>query len=195
MANWSTTVAEITCNENENEQVKIDKINLIKKKIEELTEDRYINAYKLQKDDSIDSRAKYSGAEIIDIVSEDVSVTYILQGRWCSPSQMFIDFCEELELNLLYIDREGGCNFTHVVEMTDGIVEVNEEDDYISKLAIKYCKDEVFEETINWIMEQEVYEEEDGIRKFFEDEDNSNYKLAFEDCLEEFINYCEEQNN
>ena len=181
MANYSTTTITITKNSLQNEQIAIDNLEQFKEEFNTFVEESsyghvgWINASRLQKNDSANERAKYSTAQILNRDEDENKIELTLEGRWCSPSQLFIDLCKKYKLNLHYVDRENGCNFTHIVIMENGKVKLNRQNEYISALAIKHCKDEVFDEIIEIFEESEWFHNNGNIirqlKAFFADED------------------------
>ena len=181
MANYSITNITITKNSLQNEQIAIDNLEQFKEEFNTFIEESsyghvgWINASRLQKNDSANERAKYSTAQILNRDEDENKIELTLEGRWCSPSQLFIDLCKKYKLNLHYVDRENGCNFTHIVIMENGKVKLNRQNEYISALAIKHCKDEVFDEIIEIFEESEWFHNNGNIirqlKAFFADED------------------------
>lgn len=181
MANYSITNITITKNSLQNEQIAIDNLEQFKEEFNIFIEESsyghmgWINASRLQKNDSANERAKYSTAQIYSRNEDENKIELTLEGRWCSPSQLFIDLCKKYKLNLHYVDRENGCNFTHIVIMENGKVKLNRQNEYISALAIKHCKEEVFDEIIEQFEDSEWFHNNGNIirqlKAFFADED------------------------
>ena len=181
MANYSTTTITITKNSLQNEQIAIDNLEQFTEEFNAFIEESsychigWINASRLQKNDSASERAKYSTAQIYSRNEDENKIELTLEGRWCSPSQLFIDLCKKYKLNLHYVDRENGCNFTHIVIMENGKVKLNRQNEYISALAIKHCKEEVFDEIIEQFEDSEWFHNNGNIirqlKAFFADED------------------------
>lgn len=184
MANTSITNITITKNSLQNEQIAIDNLEQFKEEfntfIEDYTLDNlgWINPTRLKKNLTPNESAKYSTAHIYSKNEEKDKIELLLEGRWCSPSQLFIDLCKKYKLNLHYVDRENGCNFTHIVIMENGKVKLNRQNEYISALAIKHCKDEVFDEIIEIFEDTDYYHAQEGISKFLKDEDYFYLKKA-----------------
>lgn len=189
MANWSNTTIKINANQKDNEQIRIDAINDYKEFVNQFKKNNFFNPSKLMKDDSIDQRAKYSCAEIIvENQEKDDEIEYYIQGRWCSPSQMFIDACEKFKLSMLYFDRENGCNFTHVIVMENGKVKLDKQDAYISALALKYNEEEVYDEIIENYEDSEFFDEI-SIKQYIDHEENEELKkeLIKAKCYKKFL--------
>ena len=204
MANYSTTTITITKNSLQNEQIAIDNLEQFKEEFNTFIEESsysnigWINPTRLKKDDSASERAKYSTAQLYSRNEDNNKIELFLGGRWCSPSQLFIDLCKKYKLNLHYVDRENGCNFTHIVIMENGKVKTNRQNEYISALAIKHCKDEVFDEIIEIFEESEWFYNNDNIirqlKAFFADEDYSYLKKELRISLEykNFLKYAKD---
>ena len=204
MANYSITNITITKNSLQNEQIAIDNLEQFKEEFNTFIEESsynnigWINPTRLQKNDSASERAKYSTAQIYSRNEDNNKIELFLGGRWCSPSQLFIDLCKKYKLNLHYVDRENGCNFTHIVIMENGKVKTNRQNEYISALAIKHCKDEVFDEIIEIFEESEWFYNNDNIirqlKAFFADEDYSYLKKELRISLEykNFLKYAKD---
>ena len=96
------------------------------------------------------------------------------------------------------MDRENGCNFTHIVIMENGKVKTNRQNEYISALAIKHCKDEVFDEIIEIFEESEWFYNNGNIirqlKAFFADKDYSYLKKELRISLEymNFLKYAKD---
>lgn len=204
MANYSYTQIKIKPNSLQNNQIAIDDFEQFKKEFNTFVEESsyenigWINPTRLKKDDSVSERAKYSTAQIFHMEENDNIFELILEGRWCSPSQLFIDLCKKYKLNLHYIDRENGCNFTHIVIMENGKVKLNRQNEYISALAIKYCKEEVFDEIIEQFEDTEYYDNQDDIiyslKEFLKDEDYFYLKKSLRQSTEykNFLKYAKD---
>lgn len=202
MANYSTIT--ITKNSLQNEQIAIDNLEQFTEEFNAFIEEssyghtEWINASRLQKNDSASERAKYSTAEICNRYEDKNKIELTLEGKWCSPSQLFIDLCKKYKLNLHYVDRENGYNFTHIVIMENGKVKLNRQNEYISALAIKYCKEEIFDEIIEIFEESEWFYNNDNIirqlKAFFADEDYSYLKKELRISLEykNFLKYAKD---
>lgn len=204
MANYSYTELEITSNKTKNYQIQLDDIEQFKKEFDTFVEESsygqvgWINPIRLQKDDSSNERAKYSTATITYFQYEKDSIFMTLEGRWCSPSQLFIDLCKKYELNLKYIDRENGWDFTHVVIMENGKIKKNKQSDYISALAINFDKELVFNEIIEIFENTEYFDDQDdvnsSIKEFLKDEDYFYLKKALRQSTEykNFLKYAKD---
>ena len=204
MANTSITNITIKINSLKNQQEAIDNLEQFKIEFNKFVEESsyghigWINPTRLQKDDSANERAKYSTAQIFHVEENNKIFQLVLEGRWCSPSQLFIDLCKKYKLNLHYVDRENGCNFTHIVIMENGKVKTNRQNEYISALAIKHCKDEVFDEIIEIFEESEWFYNNGNIirqlKAFFADEDYSYLKKELRISLEymNFLKYAKD---
>lgn len=202
MANYSTIT--ITKNSLQNEQIAIDNLEQFTEEFNAFIEEssyghtEWINASRLQKNDSASERAKYSTAEICNRYEDKNKIELTLEGKWCSPSQLFINLCKKYKLNLHYVDRENGYNFTHIVIMENGKVKLNRQNEYISALAIKYCKEEIFDEIIEIFEESEWFYNNDNIirqlKAFFADEDYSYLKKELRISLEykNFLKYAKD---
>ncbi len=204
MANYSITTITITKNSLQNEQIAIDNLELFIEEFNTFIEESsysnigWINPTRLKKDDSASERAKYSTAQIYSIDEDKNKIELTLEGRWCSPSQLFIDLCKKYKLNLHYVDRENGCNFTHIVIMENGKVKLNRQNEYISALAIKHCKEEVFDEIIEQFEDSEWFHNNGNIirqlKAFFADEDYSYLKkeLSISTEYKNFLKYAKD---
>lgn len=188
MANYSYTDITITTNKDENEQIQIDKIEAFDAEFKTFIEDSvsssigWLNPTRLQKNDSANQRALYSTADILIYNLSEKKIKIGLQGRWCSPSQLFIDLCKKHKLNLKYIDRENGCNFTHVVIIENGKIVKNVQSQYISALSISYCKEEVFDEIIEQFEDSGWFDAKENVNEslkdFLKDEEYCHLKKA-----------------
>lgn len=204
MANTSITNITIKLNSLQNQQEAIDKFEQFKIEFNTFVEDSlyghlgWINPTRLQKNDSASERAKYSTAQIFHKEENDKIFQLVLEGRWCSPSQLFIDLCKKYKLNLHYVDRENGCNFTHIVIMENGKVKLNRQNEYISVLAIKHCKDEVFDEICEFFEDSGWFDSEETVREslleFFKDDEYADFKRVLVSAKEykNFLKYYEE---
>lgn len=182
MANYSYAQITIKKNKQQNETLALDNMQLFINDINSITtENNWLDPVSYQKDDSVDQRAKYSTGEILTFEYNENKpeiINMAVQGRWCTPSQLFIDLCKKYKLSLHYIDREGGCNFTHVVIMEEGKVKLNKQNEYTSSLSIKYCEDEVYEEIIQEFQDSDYDQNTLGLKEFFKSEDGNHYKFA-----------------
>ena len=145
MANWSETIIEIKGNTKD-----IEKAG---KLLKSYIEDSYFciedNKDKLYKDfsefkeyiDSLDEvsfRAGFSSMEINNFKIEEDSILITGSGRWCSPSVFFKLITEKYNLSMTYCDAEEGCNFCYVIEMENGEVKDEKENEYYSPDLVKY---------------------------------------------------------
>ena len=204
MANTSITNITIKLNSLQNQQEAIDNLEQFKIEFNTFVEDSlyghlgWIDPTRLQKNDSASERAKYSTAQIFHKEENDKIFQLVLEGRWCSPSQLFIDLCKKYKLNLHYVDRENGCNFTHIVIMENGKVKLNRQNEYISALAIKHCKDEVFDEICEFFEDSGWFDSEETVREslleFFKDDEYADFKRVLVSAKEykNFLKYYEE---
>lgn len=120
----------------------------------------WIDAVHLKTDDSVNQRGLYEGGELIDYAKFPGAIEISINGRWSGPSGLFIYLIETFKLSGTYIDREQGCDFTHVIEATDGVIASDEEDDYISDLALKYVDHtSIYEELVYIIDSREALTE------------------------------------
>jgi hypothetical protein len=161
MANWSSTAIELTGTKEDIAEATKD----IKSNIEGL----WLNTSKLATTDSIDDKAGFSAAEIIQESYEDDCIFLNLSGRWCSPSKYFIMLADKYNLSGYYEDEECGCNFFHQIIFKDGKVESNKQDSYFSQLAIDSNGIERYLEDYCWLPEEEDWENNnDEILALFE---------------------------
>ena len=119
----------------------------------------YLSVSKYMKDDSVEQRAGYSGAEIYDYQYDETSIQLSLGGRWCAPHLYFEDFCKRHDLSGFYTDAESGCDFFHVMKFKDGVKTLDKEDSYISQLSIDYGDIDYFIEYYQFITEEDDWEE------------------------------------
>jgi hypothetical protein len=120
----------------------------------------WIDGVHLKTDDSINQRGLYEGGELIDYSKEPHLIEISINGRWSGPSGLFIYLIETFKLSGTYIDREQGCDFTHVIEAKDGEILSELEDNYISDLALKYVNHESVYEELEYIIDSKEALEE-----------------------------------
>lgn len=123
---------------------------------------------------------------VIDMNSE-TTLTLEFESAWSGPNIWFTTICEELNLNGVYIDTEGGMDFCHVVEYKDGVVS-DVEDNYISELSVSTLGKDWILDNIVWVLDENYATEEE----LLEEHDNLLCNLgAAKTTLEEFYEYAE----
>lgn len=153
MANWSDTqVSLIGDTSNIKQASEYIKSFLIE-------DGTWLDVATLMPDDSVASRTKFSMAEVCSATFEESSIEITLMGRWCSPAGFFSKVAEDFKLSGSYLDREGGCDFTHYIEWEDGEEIEDSQDDYFSQLAFDHCDIDFLIEERSFITEEEEWEE------------------------------------
>lgn len=122
----------------------------------------------MKKDDSVNERALFSISQLtfysVQDLETSLSLVLSLSGRWCACSGLFEYLSKTYcPTKMVYVDRENGCDFTHVVIYENGVKKLDKQDAYISLLAFKnvdtdYMIDEIFEE-LDYDIENEVLKE------------------------------------
>jgi len=114
----------------------------------------------LAPDNSISSNSGFSDMEIYNIEENENSFEISGSGRWCSPYNFFQDLAEKFELSGHYLDREGGCDFTHLIEWENGKQLSDVEEAYFSQLAFDWCDIHSLIEDRSFISEEVDWEDE-----------------------------------
>ena len=122
--------------------------------------DGWLDVNNLNPSDNIAAKAAYASMEIFSIDENESSFQISGSGRWCAPHGFFEMLAEKYELSGYYFDREGGCDFSHLMEFEGGEMVLNVEDSYFSQLAFDYRDiDELVEER-SYIIDEEDWENE-----------------------------------
>jgi hypothetical protein len=120
----------------------------------------WIDGDHLKTDDSVNQRGLYEGGELLVYTKEPNLIEISINGRWSGPSGLFIYLIETFKLSGTYVDREQGCNFTHVIEAVYGEILSEDEDDYISDLAFQYIDHTFIYEELEYIIDSKEALEE-----------------------------------
>lgn len=118
----------------------------------------YLSVSKYMKNDSVDQRAGYSGAEVYDYKHDETSIQLALGGRWCAPHMYIEDFCKRHNLSGTYADAESGCNFYHVMKFENGVKTLDEQDEFLSQLAIDHGDIGYLVHNYRFVAEEEDWE-------------------------------------
>lgn len=128
--------------------------------IKSFIKDDWLDVTELMPDDSTESRAGFSYMEIFDITDTDDGFEISASGRWSSPFQFIEMIAKQFNLSGYYLDREAGCDFTHVMEFYNGTKIIDRVDDYFSQLAFDYVDIESMIADRAFMADEENLEEE-----------------------------------
>lgn len=149
MANYSDTYIKFTG----------PKANEALEMIKSFTKDDWLDVTEFMPDDSIESRAGFSYMDISSITDIDDGFEISASGRWCSPFKFIEIVAKKFDLSGSYLDREAGCDFTHVMKFDNGTKVTDVEDCYFSQLAFDYVDIESMMEDRALMIDEENWEE------------------------------------
>ena len=129
MANWSDCCIELKGSR--------DNISALTKELEGCIEGEWCSFITSEKFKNRYARGS-NGGEIHNIQFNETSIIISMSAIWCGVYEWFKTIVKDYGLTGTYSDKEGGCNFFHLIEAENGkiVKEVNTE--YLSVASVEY---------------------------------------------------------